>query len=144
MIDDEQASGPRGQDGAPAAKRGRTVLTPGGRLMAPGHNPHGNRSCCGGVPAHDGGLAHAEPSARGELDRVIISGRHLRRDLQRPVAYRTPGPPDPTRGVHPSDGTGGRVIVNQSLQRTGAGTPPWEDQFGRPTKLCPEYNREIR
>src|SRR6266508_4278476 len=29
----EQASGPRGQGGAPAAKRGRTTLTPGWRLL---------------------------------------------------------------------------------------------------------------
>src|SRR3984957_8622486 len=130
MIDTEQATGPRGQDGAPAAKRGRTVLTPGwrllhsspaargrwagkdstvrrdetsglaarlmyagqnrrralrrelpqtdrGRLMAPGHSPHGDRSCCGGVPAHGGGLARAGPSARDELGEVATSGGRL-------------------------------------------------------------------
>jgi hypothetical protein len=51
-------------------------------------------------------------------------GRHLvHRDLQQRVADRTPRPPHPTRGVHRSDRSGGGVIVNQSVHRTGTATP---------------------
>jgi hypothetical protein len=41
----EQPSGPRGQGGAPAAKRGRTTLTPGWRLLGHPGGPAGQGGC---------------------------------------------------------------------------------------------------
>ena len=56
-------------------------------------------------------------------ERPAPGSQRLHGDLQQRVADRTPRPPHPTRGVHRSDRSGGGVIVNQSVQRTGAATP---------------------
>ena len=141
MTGAEQATGSRGQGGAPGAKRGRTTLTPGWRLLRgspcigwwrrpsedstvrrdeanglaarlmyagqnrrralrrelpqtqsvrqmPGHSRDGDRSCCGGAPAHGEVLAHAEPRREASWWVIRPPSSRPRRSLRAPGRWR--------------------------------------------------------
>ncbi len=98
----QQASGPRGQGGAPAAKRGRTTLTPGWRLLRdPG--ARGLRWAAG-----EGVVMRR--AAGGLAARLMFAGRDRRRALRREVLHTDRG--DAGIGRHSRDGdrfcSGGR------------------------------------
>lgn len=65
-----------GRDRTRALRR-RVPQSDRGLDQAIGHRSFGDRSCSGGCPAHDGGLAHSQPGV-GESNGVLISGGHLR------------------------------------------------------------------
>ena len=79
----EQAAGSRGQDGAPAAQRGRTVLTPGWRLLAP---PGGRWGSSGVSTTCREGVGRCAA-------RLVFAGRNRKSGMRRELPQTSVGHP---------------------------------------------------